>query len=108
MTFFLWPLLRLAFFLCADLAAFAGFRLIVTTALLFARLVFFTGCSPWPWAKSRIEFGPILKHSRNFFAARPVAASDWKQTGEERLGYFSDTRTVCGISGIGCWVVLEK
>src|SRR5271154_190951 len=72
MACFLWPLFRPTFFLRADLAAFAGFRLIVATVLLLARLVFFAGrllrmaSGVRPWAKSRIGIGPILKHERDF------------------------------------------
>ena len=49
-----------------------------------------------------------FKDLRDLFAVEQVAASFWKHTGEERRSYFSDTKTVCGISGIGCATVLEK
>ena len=61
------------------------------------------------WAlsrRNRIRFD--VKDLRDVCAAEPTPASFWKHTGEERRGYFSDTRTVCGISEIGCATVREK
>ena len=78
------------------------------TAFSFARFAFFKMTSPcWPDGLGRVSkpirclrFGFDSKEERDVCAAGPVTASFWKHTGEERPGYLSDTRTVCGISGI--------
>jgi hypothetical protein len=103
---------------------FCAFADLPETGFNLARFAFFKATSPvcpmaptkghlarcaWSRVSNRNSLSVFdSKNLRDVCAAEPASASFWKHTGEERRGYFSDTKTVCGISEIGCATVREK